>query len=127
MNASNGDTREYFTAAAEGRLVLQKCASCGAVQFPPRQHCATCWKAELSWVDSRGRGEIESITVVRRAPLPAFREKVPYVIVSVILEEGPRLITNLVGEDALDARIGDPVTVIFEAGDEGVLPQFRRR
>lgn len=126
MGLANGDSKEYFAAAAEGRLVFQKCAHCGALQFPPRHHCSTCWKADLGWTDSQGRGKVESFTIVRRAPLPTFRDKVPYVVVSVILEEGLRMITNLVGEDALAVRIGDPVTVTFEQRAEATLPQFRR-
>lgn len=119
MSLANGDSAGYFSAAAEGRLVLQKCAHCGAVQFPPRHHCTNCWEADLAWAESPGKGRVESFTVVRRAPLPAFRDKVPYVVASVILEEGPRMIASIVGERALAVQIGDPVTVAFEPGAEG--------
>ena len=127
MSLANGDSAEYFSAAAEGRLVFQKCKNCGTVQFPPRHHCTTCWEADLSWIERTGTAaEMPAHTIVRRAPLPAFRDKVPYVIASVIVDEGPRMITNLVGEDALDVQIGDPVTVAFEPGSEGdVLPVFQ--
>lgn len=125
MSLANGDSAEYFSAAADGRLVLQQCAHCGAVQFPPRHHCTTCWKSDLNWIDSKGNGRVESFTIVRRAPLPAFRDEVPYVLASVILDEGPRMITSIIGERALDVKIGDPVTVAFRPGKEGdVLPVF---
>lgn len=124
---SNGDSAAYWAGARERRLLLQKCRSCGAVQFPPRHHCATCWEAEPAWIESSGRGAVESFTIVRRAPLPAFRERVPYVVAAVLLEDGPRMITNLIGEDALGVSIGDPVRVDFEADVSGdVRPQFRR-
>jgi uncharacterized OB-fold protein len=124
---ANGDSEVYWAAARERKLVLQKCRHCGATQFPPRHHCATCWEAELDWVESAGRGTVESFTIVRRAPLPEFRGQVPYVVVAVRLEDGPRMLTNLAGDDALAVGIGDAVGVDFaENGRGDVLPQFRR-
>ena len=124
---ANGDSADYWAAAAEGRLVFQTCAACGAVQFPPRHHCATCWQEDLSWTESAGRGTVESVTIVRRAPLPAFRDKVPYAVAAVTLGEGPRMIAAIVGDDALETAIGDPVAVEFRPDDAGtVLPVFRR-
>lgn len=127
MSLANGDSAEYFSAAAEGRLVFQNCNSCGAVQFPPRHHCAQCWEVDLKWAKASGKGRVETFTIVRRAPLPAFRDKVPYVVASVIVDEGPRMITNIVGDGALDVSIGDSVTVDFEPSTEGdTLPVFKR-
>ena len=127
MSLANGDSAEYFAAAAQGRLVFQKCNDCGAVQFPPRHHCATCWEANLTWTDASGRGKVESFTIVRRAPLPAYRGKVPYVVAAITTEEGPRMIATLTGETALDVAIGDAVTVAFEPGIDGdMLPVFSR-
>ena len=127
MSLSNGDSAEYFAAAAEGRLTFQKCNDCGSVQFPPRHHCAACWEADLTWIDSTGKGQVESFTVVRRAPLPDYADKVPYVVASVMVEEGPRMIATLTGDTALDVAIGDSVTVAFEAQKSGdTLPVFQR-
>lgn len=127
MGLANGDSAEYFKAAAEGRLVFQKCKHCEAVQFPPRHHCTTCWEADLDWVESSGKGTVETFTIVRRAPLPAYKDKVPYVIASIITSEGPRMITSLSGETALDVKVGDAVSVTFEAGVDGdILPVFQR-
>jgi uncharacterized protein len=125
-NLVNGDSQEFWQGVREGRLLFQKCHACGEVQFPPRHQCATCWEIELEWIESSGRGTVESVTIVHRAPTPAFRTKVPYVVAAIAVQEGPRMITNLVGEGALDARVGDTVTVEFVADDTGhVLPQFR--
>jgi len=121
----NGDSRAFWQGLLDGRLLFQKCRSCGNVQFPPRHQCAICWHPELDSVDSSGRGRIESVTIVRRAPTPAFRGKVPYVVAAIAMEEGPRMITNLVGENAMDAVIGAPVVVTFEPGESGtMLAQF---
>jgi uncharacterized protein len=122
----NGDSREYWRGAHHKQLMLQKCHVCGAVQFPPRHHCATCWDSEPGWFEASGRGIVESVTVVRRAPIAAFRSKVPYVVAAIRIAEGPRMITNLIGEGALLAQIGDAVVVDFAAAEGGVvLPQFR--
>lgn len=122
----NGDTKSFWTAVSDGRLVFQRCVPCGHVQHPPRHQCSTCWSDQLDQVESTGRGAIESLTVVRRAPTPAFRAKVPYVVVAVIMDEGPRMIANLLGNAARDARPADRVEIIFAADDEGTtLPQFK--
>jgi uncharacterized protein len=127
MTLANGDSQEYFAAAKEGRLTFQKCNRCDAVQFPPRHHCTTCWEADLAWIDSTGKGKVETFTIVRRAPLPAYADKVPYFIAAINVAEGPRMITTLVGEDALDVQIGDTVAVTFEQGKDGdTLPVFQR-
>lgn len=121
----NGDSKPYWDAAAEGRLVLQKCTSCQAVQFPPGHICRSCWETKLDWVESSGKGRIESCTIVHRPPSPAF--KAPYVIAMVRTEEDVRITSNIIGEDALSAAIDDPVQVTFEAnGDGQKLPQFQR-
>ena len=124
---ANGDSGEYWRAAEAGRLVFQKCAACGVVQFPPRHHCAACWQADLHWIESSGQGRVETYTVVHRAPLPDFRGRVPYVVATVTVAEGPRMIATLVGDSALEVRIGDAVTVDFEKDAAGrTLPVFRR-
>jgi uncharacterized OB-fold protein len=126
MNLENADSKPYWEAIGRGQLLFQRC-SCGHVQFPPRHLCTKCWNDTLEWVESSGRGTVESFTVVRRAPIEEFRDKVPYVIVAIVVEEGPRMITNLVGEGALEVAIGDPVTVTFLPDHHGrVLPQFQR-
>lgn len=124
---ANGDSEAYWRGAREGRLLLQSCRNCGAVQFPPRGQCARCWEADLEWTEASGEGAVESFTVVSRAPTPSFRDRVPYVVASVQLQEGVRMITNVIGDDALAVQIGDRVRVAFEANAEGdVMPQFRR-
>lgn len=124
---ANGDSVPYFAAAEQGQLLFQRCATCSVVQFPPRHHCASCWSDALEWTRSDGLGQVESFTIVRRAPLQQFRDRVPYVIAAIRLREGPRMITTLVGEDALAVAIGDPVSVEFQQDAGGVtLPVFRR-
>lgn len=121
----NADSAGFWHAAAEGRLVFQRCSDCGHVQFPPRHLCARCWSESVGDIASEGSGTIESITTVRRAPLAAFRDKTPYLVVAVLMDEGPRMITNLLGDGAADAAIGDRVEVVFVEDANGTLPQFQ--
>jgi uncharacterized OB-fold protein len=65
--------------------------------------------------------------VIRRAPMQAYAPRVPYVVALIDLEEGPRMLTNIVGDDALDARVGTSVQVCFEQRGEYQLPQFSLR
>jgi uncharacterized protein len=125
LNIVNGDSAEYWAAAKEGRLLFQKCRSCGVVQFPPRYHCGECWSDAIEWIESCREGTIESFTVVHRAPVPSFQERVPYVIAAVRLDEGVRMITNLLGGPH-GIRIGERVRVDFTEVDDMRIPQFRR-
>jgi uncharacterized protein len=125
LREPEADGRAFWAAAREGRLIFQRCGACGHVRFPPRHQCPKCWSPDASWVEAAGQGEIESLTIVRRAPTPAFRDKLPYAIVAVALPEGVRMITNLIGDGALEAQIGDKVVVCFEQRSNGALPQFK--
>jgi uncharacterized OB-fold protein len=121
----NADSVAFWSGVEQGQLMFQRCPACASVQFPPRHHCASCWDAEPQGFQSSGRGVIESVTIVRRAPLPKFAGDTPYALAAVLVEEGPRMITRIVGEGALDAVIGDKVEVVFTTDDEGLtLPNF---
>ena len=122
---SNADTKPYWQAAAEGKLVLQQCSGCGLKRFFPRHLCPTCWSDQARWVEASGRGRVHAVTIVRRAPSPEFRDRVPYVVALVDLEEGPRLLTNIVGPNAGSAHIGQAVEVTFEPRGDGAVPQFK--
>lgn len=127
MSLENADSKPYWEGARQGRLLMQQCSACRHVQFPPRQLCAKCWSETLTWLECTGRGTVESFTIVHRAPTAELRNKTPYVVAAVLIEEGPRMMTNITGPDALKLRIDDPVTVVFEPDMHGrVLPQFQR-
>lgn len=123
----NADSRPYWEATRERRLLIRKCKACGAKHFMPRNGCPNCWSEDLEWADASGRGTVHTFSIVRRAPLPEFAANAPYVVAMVDLEEGPRMYTNIVGADALAVAIGDPVQVTFDdRGDGFVVPQFKR-
>ena len=123
----NADSLPYWNAARERKLLIRKCSACAALHFMPRYLCPVCWSDQLEWVESKGAGSVHSFTVIRRAPMAAFAPRTPYVVALIDLDEGPRMIANLIGDDALAVAIGDRVTVTFEdRGDGAMLPQFNR-
>ncbi|MFJ4048930.1 MULTISPECIES: Zn-ribbon domain-containing OB-fold protein [Pseudomonas] len=124
---ANADSQPYWDAARDGRLMIQHCTDCGSVHFMARQLCPSCWSQHLEWVPSQGTGKVHSFTIIRRASLPAFTAQVPYVVALIELDEGPSMVSNIVGADALDVQIDDRVQVTFEArGDDARIPQFSR-
>jgi uncharacterized protein len=86
----------YWEAAAEGRLVLSHCTVDGAAIWPPRPFCPRHMTADVKWVQATGRGVVHSFTVVQRGE-GAFATAAPYVLAYVELEEGPRVLSNVVG------------------------------
>ena len=118
-------TEPYWAAAREHRLVMPRCQECGHYHFSPRTLCPQCSSARLQWTDCSGKGEVYSFTVIHRAPSPAFAAAVPYVVAAVKLDEGPHLMTNIVGCAPDAVRIGMQVRVAFhKASGEITLPVF---
>ena len=116
--------RAFWSGCAEGRLKLRRCTQCAKHHAPTRVAC-DCGSIALDWVNASGRGHVFSFNVVHRAPDPAFRADIPYVIAIIELEEGARLMSNLVGAPAEKVRAGLPVRAVFEAMTEGIgVPKF---
>ncbi len=121
----DADTAEFWSRVRDGELALQQCKQCGRHQFYPRALCTACGYDELVWVRASGDGIVYSYTIARRAAHPAFASRVPYVVALIDLEEGPRMLSNIVDVDPDEVRIGDRVTVRFDPVDDGViLPMF---
>jgi uncharacterized OB-fold protein len=120
-------TAFYWEGAREGRLLVQRCATCGHWQHPPDAGCPHCLGDELVDTEVSGRGRVYSFTVVRQAFDPAFADQLPFVVALVELEEAPsvRILTNLVDTDPADVRVGMPVEITFEDHGGWALPQFR--
>ena len=124
-NMSDG-TRPYWEACKEHRLVLPKCRSCGEIYFFPNGFCPHCLSEDIEWIEATGKGKIHAYSVVERPPSPQFSEDVPYVVAMIELEEGPRMMSNVLEMSHEDIRIDMPVEVVFEDVTESVtIPQFR--
>ncbi|MCP5040709.1 MAG: Zn-ribbon domain-containing OB-fold protein [bacterium] len=129
--AVDWETRAYWEGCGRNELVLQRCRDCATVQHRPRGLCVSCFSDEIEHFVASGRGTVYAFTVTNQNGLPAFRDACPYVLAYVALEEGPQLMTNIVGCDPEQVRIGMPVVVEFCDVDadpgEGTMavPRFR--
>src|SRR5882724_5273469 len=85
----------FWDATAEGRLLLPRCDDCGTVIWYPKLLCPSCHSFHVSWFEASGRGTVYSFTISHRGP-SAYRAAIPYVIAYVELDEGPRVMTNIV-------------------------------
>lgn len=119
------ETAPFWDAAKDGRLVLPRCDVCATVIWYPRQFCPECGGHDVSWFDATGTGTVYSFSVVRKGQGP-FRDAAPYVLAYVELDEGPRMMTNVVGCDPADVHVGQRVEVTFAPTENGpALPRFR--
>ncbi len=118
----------YWDGARHGRLMLPRCRACGRAHFYPRVICPFCASRDLEWTQASGRGRLHAFEIAHRILNKAFRVKTPVVLAMVELEEGPRLLTNLVNvtPDPKAIRCDMPVEVVFEKlTDEVTLPMFQ--
>jgi uncharacterized OB-fold protein len=125
------DTRFFWDGAREGRLLIQRCKGCGTLRHPPGPSCPKCHSFEWDTVQSSGRGTVYSFVVMHYPEVPPFEHPNPIGLIE--LEEGTRLIAQLVGVKPGEVYIGQPVQVEFnrfevgdpDGSDDILLPQFR--
>jgi uncharacterized protein len=121
----NPETQEFWAATARGELLLKRCLDCDSVIWYPRAFCPDCASMRTEWFAASGRGRIYSYTVNHRGE-GAYQGQPPFVLAYVELDEGPRLMTNIVGAEPADLSVGSPVTVVFHDTGEGTaLPRFQ--
>jgi len=119
------ETEPFWRATAAGQLLLQRCSGCGTIAWFPRSVCLSCQRTEFVSQPASGRGTVYSFTVVHQG-LGAYRDAGPFVVAYVELEEGPRVLTNIVGCEPSDVYIGRPVVAQFDdTGDGSALYRFR--
>lgn len=117
-------SRPWFEAAAEERLLIQRCAACERFQFYPRAHCVHCHAPEPASFEATGRGRLHSFTVVRYTPNEEFAADCPYVFALVELEEGVRMTSRVVDVAFEALRCDMPLVVRFDERDGLTLPVF---
>ena len=119
------DTRFFWDGARAGKLLIQRCKGCGLLRHPPGPVCPGCHSFEWDTVEASGRGTVYSFVVMHYPEVPPFDHPNPIVLVE--LEEGTRLISQIVGIQPGEVRIGQAVQVEFNSFNDGelVLPQFR--
>lgn len=123
----NPETAPFWSGVDESRLVLPRCLACRTVIWYPRTFCPSCHRTGVEWVECSGRGSVYSFSVTQKGD-GAWREVGPYVLAYVELDEGPRVLTNIVECDPSSLAVGQAVEVVFERNGEGrALPRFRPR
>ena len=118
----------FWEAAKHGRLSIQLCNACQKPIMYPKQFCPGCLSDDLGWMTSQGHGEVYTFTVQERGAPTGFADCVPYVLAVIRLDEGVQLLSNIVGEGAINISCGDRVSVEFMtiSGSDFALPVFRR-
>jgi uncharacterized protein len=113
------ETQAFWNAARERRFTIPTCSACGKPHWYPRAICPFCASNKIEWRDASGKAAIYTYSVMRRA-------KEPYVIAYVTLAEGPTMMTNIVDCDFDALHIGQPVSVVFKASENGLpVPMFK--
>jgi uncharacterized protein len=125
--APNAQSSPYWDGARDGRLVIQRCGSCGEWNHPPGPCCRACGGSGLTFEEVSGRGSVYEVVVVHQTKLVGFEDRTPYIVAAVELDEQPRLIVvgNIVDRPIRAAEIGTRVEVTYETTARGAtLPQF---
>jgi uncharacterized OB-fold protein len=118
------DTQFFWDGLTEHRLLVQRCTDCGELRHPPRPMCPSCNSLQWDTLESSGRGTVLSFVMPQHPTYPWF--EYPYIVALVELEEGFRLVSNVIGTTPDETSIGMTVEVEFQTFDDGlVLHQFR--
>ena len=119
------DTKPFWDACASHRLIFQQCGSCGHIRWPASVICPECSSFDFAWTECKGAGKIYSFVVFRRAFHPSFETRLPYVVASVALDEGPVLLTSIIGCEEEAVACDMRVRAVFVETETGiVLPCF---
>lgn len=125
---STPESDPFWEACSRHVLELQRCDACHQFWFPPSHRCIHCLSDAWTWTPVSGRGQVYTFTVFHRAYHRAFTDEIPYAVAVVELEEGPRLISNVVGCAPGEVRVGMPVSVVFEdVTEDTTLFKFQPR
>ena len=120
------ETQEFWDGCAQGEIRLQRCTACDKHYFPPRPFCPTCLSDEVTWETTSGRGTLHTY-IINHRPGRGFENDGPYAIAIVELDEGPRMMTNIVGiENTPENLVLDmPLEVTFDVRGDIHVPLFR--
>ena len=119
-------TKPFWEAAKRHVLAMPRCKSCNHIFFYPREQCPRCFSTDLEWTEVSGRGSLYTYTVVQRPANPAFNDDVPYIFAIVQLDEGPRLVSNIVDCTIEDVKVDMPLVAVFDdVTPEWTLVKFK--
>jgi uncharacterized OB-fold protein len=120
------ESKGFWEACQRHELYIQRCRACGVLRYYPRALCPSCLSNEIEWVLSSGQGTVYTYTVTYQNQSAGFRDELPYVLAYVELDEGVRLLTNIVGCAPDAMKIGMAVEIAFDdVTAEVTLPKFK--
>jgi uncharacterized OB-fold protein len=118
--------RPFWDSLTGHVLALQVCSRCGHIRYPISEICPECLSPDATWEPMSGRGTVFSTIVFHQVYHPAFADKVPYNVSLVQLDEGPIMVSNVVGPEPAAVAVGDKLEVVFDqATPDVVIPRFR--
>lgn len=122
----NSDNIKFWEGCKKHELLVQKCKDCDSYRYPPRSICPKCFSVESTWDKVNGKGEVYTFTVARVPLNPAWELDIPYTIGVIQLDEGVRMVSNIVDCKPEDIKIGMKVEVIFDDVTDNIsLPKFK--
>jgi uncharacterized OB-fold protein len=122
------EAKPYWEGMKQGKLMLPECQDCRKTHFYPRIFCPHCHSRNLKWIEASGRGKLYAFEILHRSFNPAVKTPLPYVLAMIELEEGPRMLSNLVDikPDPNVIRCDMPVEVVFKKlNDAFTIPFFK--
>lgn len=115
----------FWAATRDRRLVLPWCTTCELPHWYPRERCPRCLGGVIDWREASGLGTVHAVSVMPKPALPVLAERVPYAVALVELDEGVRMMTNIVTDEPFGVTVGDRVQVGWESLSDGRhLPVF---
>jgi uncharacterized OB-fold protein len=120
------ESREFYEGARRHELMLMRCKSCGAWRLPSRPRCPDCWSTDTEWARASGRGTLHSFGIMHQK-FPGFEDAVPFNFATVELEEGPRIVSNVVGVPDAELRCDMPLQAVFDdVAEDATLVRFTK-
>jgi uncharacterized OB-fold protein len=120
------EAKPFWANLREHKLTAQRCNACGKFfTFPPQGSCPHCLSPDYDWVALSGKGKVYSFVTYCRAWHPSYQDKIPYNVSLIDLDEGPRLISNVIGCKPDEVKIAMAVEVVYDDREDYTLPQFR--
>lgn len=121
----SAETKPFWDAALNGKFLLQRCRNCNKYQTHYRAFCCHCWSTDVEDVEASGKGSVWAHSVAYQNRTPGWVDEVPYVVAQIELEEGVRVISNVINCDPESVKIDMPVKVTFvKATDDIAIPYF---
>ena len=124
LHQADDESREFYEAARRHEIMLMRCRACENWRLPSRPRCPDCWSTDTEWAKASGRGTLYSFGIMHQK-FPGFAEDVPYNYAVVELEEGPRIVSNIVGIANEDLRVDMPLVACYDdVADDTTIVRF---